>query len=119
MVARIGKAADGVGPRLWRYSNEADQDAAQSTVADAQILLVGADVDNPVKIAEAMTFLLQEQLDVRYRRNTLHSQDPVRRNDPATERVFWDGIEVVERATIVEVMWDGIEYITKLRGARG
>ncbi len=118
MVARIGKAADGIGPRLWRYSDEADGDAAQVTVTDAQVMIVGSPAmkTDPTRIAAAMTALLQLQLDIRYPITDLDPDDPVRLADPATARVFWDGSDVVERPAVVTVTHDGTDYVTHIRG---
>lgn len=120
MVARIGKAADGVGVRLYRYSDEKDADAAQSTVVDAQAEITGgaSRKNDPVLIAAEMTKQLQTQIDVRYPRTDLHPDDPVRLADPATARVFWDGSDVVERTATIEVFHDGTQYVPRIRATR-
>lgn len=131
MVARIGKAADGVGIRLYRYSDESDEDSAEVNVAETAVMIVGGpnQKSDPVRIATAMTILLQQQIDIRYPRSDLwpgdpdlelddpnREPDPVFAADPATPRVFWDGSDVVERPAVVTVAWDGTAYVPTIRG---
>lgn len=123
MVAKVGKANDGIGPRVWRYSDEPDEDAAKVEVSDAAAMVVGGpnQKSDPVRLARAMTTMMQLQLDIRRARNDPYysADDPEILSDPATERVFWDGQDIVYRSTIVEIIHDGTNYVTKLRGARG
>lgn len=120
MVARIGKATDGIGIRLYRYSNEKDVDAAEATVSAAQAEISGgaSRKNDPILIAAEMTKQLQTQIDVRYPRTDLHPDDPVRLADPASARVFWDGSDVVERTATVEVSHDGTEYVPRIKATR-
>lgn len=123
---RLGRAADGIGPKVWTHADR----SKEVSVADAQVKIVGGpkQKSDPVRIAAAMTVLLQLEIDVRYPRSDLwpgdpdlelddpnREPDPVFAADPATEHVFWDGSDVVERRGVVEVVWDGTEYVIKWR----
>ncbi len=113
MVHKIGRAADGIGVKIWLHADN----AKEVSVNDAQAMIVGGpqQKNDPTRIATAMTTLLQLEIDVRYPITDLHPDDPVRIADPATERVFWDGSDVVERVSVVTVTHDGTEYVLRTR----
>ncbi len=112
-IHAVGKAADGIGPKVWLHADN----AKEVSVTDAQVMIVGGpkQKSDPTRIAAAMTTLLQLKIDVRYPITDLHPDDPVRLADPATPRVFWEGANVVERVTVVEVTHDGTDYVLSTR----
>lgn len=112
-VHAVGKAADGIGPKVWLGATN----AKEVSVTDAQVMIVGGPRQkaDPTRIAAAMTTLLQMQIDVRYPQTDLHPDDPVRLADPALPYMYWDGSDVVERVTVVEVTHDGTNYVLSTR----
>lgn len=114
-IHAVGKAADGIGPKVWLHADN----AKEVSVIDAQVMIVGGpnQKNDPTRIAAAMTTLLQLDIDNagRYPIASLHPDDPFRLADPATPRVFWDGSDVVERVTVVEVTHDGTDYVLSTR----
>ncbi len=123
-IHAVGKAADGIGVMVEVHAG----DAKEVSLVDAQDKLAGGQKDDPARIAAEMTKQLQEQVDVRYPRTDLwpgdsklepddpnFGPDPVFESDPATERVFWDGSDVVERVAVVTVVYDGTEYVPYTR----
>lgn len=110
---KLGKAMDGVGPRVWTHSDRWRE--VLVSVASAKVVGGPKQKSDPVRLAAAMTVLLQLEIDVRYPQTDLHPDDPVRLADPATESVFWEGSTVVERRGVVKVVWDGTEYVIKWR----
>ncbi len=112
-VHAVGKAADGLGPKVWLGANN----AKEVTVTDAQAMIVGGPnrKNAPKRIAAAMTVLLQIDIDVRYPQTDLHPDDPARLADPALPYMYWDGSDVVERVTVVEVTHDGTDYVLSTR----
>ncbi len=112
-IHAVGKAADGIGPKVWLAANT----AKEVSVTDARVMIVGGPnrKNDPTRIAQAMTILLQQQIDVRYPVTDLPPDDPLRLADPAMPHVFWEGSDVVERATVVQVTHDGTEYVLSTR----
>ncbi len=125
-IHAVGKAADGIGPKIWLHAD----DSVEVSLVEAQVEIVGGRTrkDDPALISVAFTTLLQAKVDVRYPRTDLwpgdtnlpvdhpnREPDPVQAADPATERVFWEGANVVERVAVVTVVHDGTEYVVHQR----
>ncbi len=112
-VHGVGLAADGIGPKVWLGATN----PKEVTVTDAQAIITGGPKrkDDPTRIADAMITLLQLDIDVRYPQTDLHPDDPARLADPALPYMYWDGSDVVERVTVVEVTHDGTDYVLSTR----
>lgn len=63
---RLGRAADGIGPKIWTHSNR----SIETSVVTAQVKIVGGpnQKNDPVRIALAMTQIMQDGIDVRVTR---------------------------------------------------
>ncbi len=63
---RLGRAVDGIGPKIWTHANR----SVEATIAASQVKIVGGpnQKNDPVRIAEAMTNIMQDGVDVRVAR---------------------------------------------------
>ena len=77
------------------------------TAAQARATLCGAARNNPVRICEAATILLQNQLDVRQSLASLSVDDPDKTVNPNRPDLFWSGTDLVGRSVLVQVVWNG------------
>lgn len=87
-----------------------DQESDSKSVTIADIRGGGADSQT---IADAMAALLQTDLDVVVRRNTLPNDEPTRHTDPGLSHFFHRGGDIVARNVVVSIAWTGSEYVVK------
>lgn len=67
--------------------------------------------------SDYLASILQNEIDVKWLRNTHDADDPVRNTDPALPYMFWEGpggmsdTYVVYRPILVTSTWDGVNHI--------
>ncbi len=100
--------------RLWM-----DSTSPRSDFDIVQMLIDQGGAGNEAKVALVIKDLMQADIDVRVKRNTMPSEDEARQANPNRPDFFWDKGDLVSRSVIVEdVVWDGTVYVPTLRRAR-
>jgi len=106
----------GTRVQLWMDSSAPRSDF------DIIQLLIDEGGDTPearVRIAGHLKQTMQDDIDVRIKRNTLPADDEARQSNPNRPDFFWDKGDLVSRPVIVEsVVWDGERYVPTLRRGR-